>query len=170
MGNTNFNITEIKTEDKSLVASFISDNWGSPLIVTRGKIYNSADLYGFVYKENDRIIGLITCKIENDDCEIVSLNSKLENKGLGTSLINKVIDYSKINKCKRVWLITTNDNTNAIRFYQKRGFEWAGFYKNAIMESRKLKPEISEFGIDNIPIKHEIEFELSSGNTGLIRS
>ncbi len=160
MDNTKFNITEVKAEDKLLVASFITDHWGSPLIVTRGKIHHSAALYGFVYKENDKIIGLITYRIENDECEIISLNSKLENKGLGTSLLNNVISYSRINRCKRVWLITTNDNTKAIRFYQTRGFEWTGFYKNAIMESRKLKPEISEFGFDNIPIKHEIEFEL----------
>ena len=52
-----------------------------------------------------------------------------------------------------------NDNSNAIRFYQKRGFEWIGFYKNTINVSRKIKPELPEFGIDHIPIKHEIEFE-----------
>jgi ribosomal protein S18 acetylase RimI-like enzyme len=62
--------------------------------------------------------------------------------------------------CRRVWLITTNDNTRAIGFYQKRGFEWVGFYKDAMVEARKLKPEIPELGINNIPIKHEIEFEM----------
>ena len=75
-------------------------------------------------------------------------------------MINKVIEKAKISGCKRVWLITTNDNTNAIRFYQKRGFEWVGFYRNSMDDSRKLKPEIPQLGEDNIPIKHEIEFEL----------
>lgn len=160
MSNSKFHITEIKTEDKTLVASFISENWGSPIVVTKNKMHNSAELPGFIYKKEEKIIGLITYKIENDDCEIVTLDSKLENKGLGTSLINKVIDFSRKNTCKRIWAITTNDNTKAIRFYQKRGFEWNGFYKNAIKESRKLKPKIPEFGFDSIPIKHEIEFEL----------
>jgi len=160
MSNTKFHITEIKTEDKTLVASFISKNWGSPIVVVKSKMYNSVELPGFIYKENEKIIGLITYKIENDYCEIVTLDSKLENKGLGTSLLNKVIDLSRKNTCKRIWLITTNDNTKAIRFYQKRGFEWNGFYKNAIKVSRRLKPEIPEFGFDSIPIKHEIEFEL----------
>ena len=42
---------------------------------------------------------------------------------------------------------------------QKFGFEWVAFYQNAIRESRKLKPEIPQYGNDGIPIKHEIEFE-----------
>jgi ribosomal protein S18 acetylase RimI-like enzyme len=75
-------------------------------------------------------------------------------------LINNVIEKAKKCNCMRVWLITTNDNTHALRFYQKRGFEWVGFYKNSMDDSRKLKPEIPELGDDNIPIKHEIEFEL----------
>ena len=46
-----------------------------------------------------------------------------------------------------------------IPIYQKRGFEWGGFHKDAMLESRKLKPEIPEYGEDGIPIKHELEFE-----------
>jgi ribosomal protein S18 acetylase RimI-like enzyme len=113
-------------------------------------------LPGFVCKNNGKIIGLITYDIENNECEIVTLDSKINNIGLGTKLINKVIAKAKDQGCKRVWLITTNDNSNAIRFYQKRGFEWVGFYKDAMLESRKIKPEIPEYGNDKIPLKHEI--------------
>ena len=102
---------------------------------------------------------MITYNIENDECEIATLDSKIGNKGLGTKLIELVIDRARENHCKRVWLITTNDNIHAIRFYQRRGFEWVGFHKDAMEVSRKLKPEIPKLGNDNIPIKHEIEFE-----------
>ncbi|WP_084364910.1 GNAT family N-acetyltransferase [Clostridium tepidiprofundi] len=82
-----------------------------------------------------------------------------ENKGIGTKLIEEVIEVAKIQKCKRVWLITTNANVRAIRFYQKRGFNMKALYINAVNESRKIKPEIPILGYDNIPILHEIEFE-----------
>lgn len=163
MNNTDFQITEILPEDKPLVTAFISENWGSPMIVTRGRIYDSAELSGFVFKSNDIIIGLITYTIENNECIILTLDSKTENKGLGTSLLNKVRDHATEKGCQRTWLTTTNDNTRAIRFYQKRGFEWIGYYPNAMIESRKLKPEIPVFGFDNIPIKHELEFEMRLG-------
>jgi GNAT superfamily N-acetyltransferase len=159
MSEVDFIISEISDADRRLVSNFISDIWGSSLSVSRGRIYDTAKLPGFICKENDKTIGLVTYNIDSGDCEIVTLDSKMNNKGLGTRLINKVIEKAKANNCKRVWLITTNDNTHAIRFYQKRGFEWVGFYRDAMKESRKLKPEIPELGNDDIPIKHEIEFE-----------
>jgi ribosomal protein S18 acetylase RimI-like enzyme len=135
--NTEFNITEIKNGEHSLIAPFITEHWGSSMIVSKGKIFNSAELKGFICKENNNIVGLITYRIENNECEIVSLNSTVENRGLGTSLINKMINHSRKNNYQRIWVMTTNDNTKAIRFYQKRGFEWVGYYKDSIQKSKK---------------------------------
>lgn len=157
--NSRFKISEIKNEDKSSIANFIAENWGSHLTVSKGKVHDTTTLPGYICKDGQRITGLITYNIVNDECEIATLDSKIGNKGLGTKLIELVIDKARENNCKRIWLITTNDNTPAIRFYQRRGFEWVGFHKDAMDVSRKLKPEIPELGNDNIPIKHEIEFE-----------
>lgn len=159
MSDTDFHIFQITESDKTLVAEFISERWGSSFSVSRGNLYDVSSLSGFIYKKKTKIIGLVTYHIKNGECEIVTLDSLIQNEGLGTSLLSKVIDHARKKKCNRIWLITTNDNSHAIRFYQKRGFEWIGFYKNAIDESRKIKPEIAKIGNDNIPIKHEIEFE-----------
>ena len=147
-------------EDKQSIIDFISEHWGSNLCVSRGKLYDVSLLPGFISKTDAEIHGLITYRIEKNECEITTLNSVAEKKGLGTQLINKVIESAKQNNCNRVWLITTNDNSHAIRFYQKRGFEWCAFHKDAMLLSRKLKPQIPLAGMDNITIKHEIEFEL----------
>jgi GNAT superfamily N-acetyltransferase len=159
MDKIDFKISEIEGDDEILVTNFITDSWGSSISVSKGKVHNTARLPGFICRKNDKIIGLITYNIENNECEIVTLDTRINNKGLGTKLLNKVLDRAKENNCKRVWLITTNDNSDAIRFYQKRGFEWVGFYKDAMRVSREIKPEIPKFGNDKIPIKHEIEFE-----------
>ncbi len=159
MSSSRFNITEIDKKDGPLVAAFVAASWGSPMSVSRGRIFNTSELPGLVYKEGEKIAGLLIYRIEDGDCEIVTLNSHLNKRGLASQLIDRVIQKAKTQGCKRVWLITTNDNTNAIRYYQKRGFEWVGFHKDSMKESRKLKPEIPERGEDDIPIKHEIEFE-----------
>ena len=153
-------ISELNEKDRLPVSRLIAESWGSILSVSKGKIHDTSRLPGFVCRVENKIAGVLTYNIEQAECEIVTLDCKISNKGLGTKLINKVIDKAREKQCKRIWLITTNDNVNAIRFYQKRGFEWVGFYKNAIVKSRLLKPEIPEFGYDDIPIKHEIEFEL----------
>ncbi len=153
---------EVKPIDMKIrkdVINTITENWGSTVIVSKGKIHSVESLPGFVAGEYDQLKGIITYTIQDDECEIVSLDSLVEKQGIGTLLINRVIEEAKMHKCSRVWLITTNDNTPAIRFYQKRGFSFAGIYINAIQESRRLKPQIPLTGIDDIPILHEIEFE-----------
>ena len=61
--------------------------------------------------------------------------------------------------CKNIVLITTNDNLNALKFYQKRGFDLSRLYLNAVDEARKIKPDIPLSGNDGIPLHHEIELE-----------
>jgi len=128
-------------------------------MITKGKIHSMDKLPGFVVLVNGEIKGLITYNIEGEYCEIVSLDSLVEKQGLGTKLIQSVIEKAKEEDCKKIWLITTNDNTRAIRFYQKRDFIMVGIHINAIEKSRKIKPEIPLKGCDGIPILHEIEFE-----------
>lgn len=111
--------------------------------------------------KDDFIKGVVTYKIENSECEIVTLNSFEENKGVGTVLVHAVLDVAKKCKCKRLWLITTNDDINAIHFYQKKGFDLAAAHINAMGISRQLKPSIPLIGLDHIPIKHELEFEIN---------
>jgi ribosomal protein S18 acetylase RimI-like enzyme len=141
------------------VVDFITENWGSSIIMTKGKIHKAEELQGYVVLSKGEIQALITYNIADGDCEIVCLESLLENQGIGTELIEKVIKIARSNGCKRVWLITTNDNTKAIRFYQRRGFDMVGLHINAVQEARKIKPQIPFKGLDDIPILHEIEFE-----------
>lgn len=84
-----------------------------------------------------------------------------ENQGIGSKLVETVINEAKERKCHKIVVITTNDNINAIRFYQKRGFDMAHLFRNALDISRKLKPEIPLIGENDIPLRHEIEFELT---------
>ena len=91
--------------------------------------------------------------------EIVSLDSFDEGKGIGTKLLDFALEYFKTLNPDKIWLITSNDNCHAMRFYQKRGWEMVSIHKNAIREARALKPEIQLFGYGNIRILHEIEFQ-----------
>lgn len=83
---------------------------GDP-IITRGNIINIRNLHGFTALENGELVGAILYEIKETDCEIVVLYSTIESIGVGTNLIDVVLDMAKIKKCKRVWLITMNDNT-----------------------------------------------------------
>ncbi|PFE05707.1 N-acetyltransferase [Bacillus cereus] len=152
-------IQKITEEMRGTIALFMRENWGSTLMVSRGRAHQLDQLPGFIAIEDNRIIGIITYEIRGNDCEIVSLDSFKEKKGTGTKLVEYVIDIAKKQCCKKVWLITTNDNTNALRFYQKRDFIMTNLYIDAVKEARKIKREIPLIGYDNITISHEIQLE-----------
>ena len=102
---------------------------------------------------------MITYNIKKNECEIVTLNSLIKKKGIGTVLVEKVKKIAKKMNRKRVWLITTNDNIDALCFWQRIGFVLKAIYPGAMSISRKLKPEIPLIGHYGIPIRDEIELE-----------
>ena len=154
-------VREILHDSKDKVVAFITESWGIPLISYRGTPHYIDKLPGYFIEKDNNIVGAITYFInDKNECEIVSIDSALENIGIGSKLINTVIEKAKSLNCCRVWLITTNDNANAIKFYQKRGFNMSALYLNEVEKSRKVKPQIPLYGIDNIPVLHEIEFEI----------
>ena len=64
--------------------------------------------------------------------------------------------------CRRLWLVTTNDNVDALRFYQRRGFRLTELQAGAVDVSRAtLKPSIPEVGDHGIPIRDELVLERS---------
>ena len=153
-------IVEITPEHRKTVDAFIKEEWTGPVIVSKSRAWDTSALPGFVALDEDNLCGVVTYRFEGDECEITTLNSLHEKIGIGTDLINAVISAAKENHCRRLWLITTNDNTHAIRFYQRFGFSLRGVHINALEKSRELKPSIPLIGMDNIPLQHEFEFEI----------
>jgi GNAT superfamily N-acetyltransferase len=123
-------------------------------------MHHAAELPGFIATHYSKPVGLVTYRIDGNECEIVTMNSLLEGIGIGSALIAAVKNVAAEAGCKRLWLITTNDNTAALRFWQKRGFLLVAVHRNALEQSRRLKPEIPLIGNDGIPLRDEIELEL----------
>ena len=153
-------IQRITPDNRTAVNAFIKENWFTTAMVLRGRVIDMTKTDGYFASEDKKIIGLVTYIFYRDVCEITSLDSLVENRCLGTRLLDMAIEAAREKSCRRVVLITTNDNIRAIRFYQKRGFDMARLYRNALDVSRRLKLEIPLIGEDSIPLRHEIEFEM----------
>lgn len=149
----------IKLEEKDKIKDLFIREWKSDVMISRGNKHLVENLETIVAIDNGKISGLLTFHITDNQAEIVSLDSFIECKGIGTKLLDFALKHLKTCNLERIWLITSNDNLHAMRFYQKRGWEMVNIHLNAIKHARKIKPEIPEFGYDGIPIVHEIEFE-----------
>jgi ribosomal protein S18 acetylase RimI-like enzyme len=146
--------------DQAWIEALLQKYWGSTQVVSRGQIHQADQLPGFVAVLWGQNVGLATYHLADRQCEIVTINSLVERQGIGTALIDAARAEAAKAHCARLWLVTTNDNLAALRFYQKRGFNLVRLHPNAVERSRQLKPDIPLIGRHGIPIRDEIELEL----------
>lgn len=155
-----FDVRALTPDDRGWVARFIAEHWGDEIVVAHGEVYQPAELPGFVAERGRERLGLITYRLAGDGCEVMSLDSLLEGHGIGTALIEAVADAARAAGCRRLYLTTTNDNLNALRFYQKRGLRLAALRPGAVDESRLIKASIPAIGEHGIPLRDELELTL----------
>jgi GNAT superfamily N-acetyltransferase len=144
------------------IVLFLTEHWGSKDIVSSGKITDASLLPRItVHDENNKLMGLATYSVDpkSNSCELVSIDSTIQGKGVGSQLLAKVEDEARQRGCQKIWLITTNDNLEAANFYSRKGYRLVRVHLNALDESRKLKASIPKIGNHGIPLQDEWEFE-----------
>ncbi len=148
--------------EQSAARAFLAQH-DSVRVARRGQLIDPLDHPAFVAEADDgRLTGMLTYVPDQnwEQCEILTLHATGKWHGVGTALIEAVVQLAAHHRCTRLWLITTNDNLDALRFYQRRGFRLAALHRGAVDDSRaNLKPEIPMVGDYGIPLRDEIELE-----------
>jgi ribosomal protein S18 acetylase RimI-like enzyme len=137
--NELMDVRPLNDGDRAWVAEIISNEWGLPIVSISG-LHNPAELAGFVAFEADERLGLITYEVTGEGCEVVTLNSRRPSRGIGTALLGAVkqmVDERGL----RLWLITTDENTNAMRFYENRGMTRRALHRDFVEVVRRYKPD-----------------------------
>jgi ribosomal protein S18 acetylase RimI-like enzyme len=140
--------------DREWARRLVADTWGAP-VVSPGGVYNDpASLDGFV-AENDegRPVGLLTHRVADGRCEIVALVVLERGKGHGRALMEATRAEAREAGCERVWLITTDDNAEALAFYQSIGMREARRHLDFVDVVRRAKPDSAS------GYRHAIELE-----------
>jgi GNAT superfamily N-acetyltransferase len=130
-------------------------------MVVRDRVLRPAELPGYIAGD---LRGLVTYRIDADDCEIVSLDSLDQGRGVGSRLVEAVVETARSAGCRRVWLVTTNDNERALSWYVRRGFRVSAIRVGALDRARTRKPSIPVVNAETgIAIRDEIELERRLG-------
>lgn len=152
-------VRRVADDDRAWIAEVVTAEFASTKVVSRGRAHDTSTLDGFVVESDGRPVGCALWHEIDGDAELAVLVTTYRGAGAGTALLDAVVEHARANHWKRLWLITTNDNTDSIRLYQRAGWDWVGFHRDAVTDSRALKPELPSEGAHSIPIRHEIEFE-----------
>ncbi|MGD0004782.1 MAG: GNAT family N-acetyltransferase [Anaerolineaceae bacterium] len=158
-----YSIRSLVDSDREWARQRIQHYWGAQIVVMHGTVYHPADLPGFLALYHGDSVALATFHLEGSTCELVSLDCDVQGIGIGTALVATVLQAAKKGGCRRVSLVTTNDNLHALGFYQKRGFHLVAVHPEAVTEARKQKPSIPMIGENGIPIRDEIVLEITIG-------
>jgi ribosomal protein S18 acetylase RimI-like enzyme len=144
------------------VSDVMRERWGDTIVVAHGVVYEPSTLSGFIATDDRRTpAGLLTYAIDGDACEIVTIDAFREREGTGTALIEAVAAVARQAGCRRLWLITTNDNDRAQAFYRARGFQMMAVHEGAVDASRAMKPSIPFVDGRGVSISDEIEYALA---------
>ena len=153
-------IQSLNDTHRKSVNAYIKYLWNGPNIVTRGRLYDTSSLPGFVAEGDGALLGALVYRPDGDGWEVSALFSLIQGIGAGTKLLDAVKEAAIARGAKRLWLVTTNDDTQAIRFYQKYGFSLKAVHIGGFEAVRRLKAGVPDKGNDGIPIEHEFEFEI----------
>lgn len=158
---TQYTLRQLTPADKPIITPLLVREWGSVDVValSLGGVVDASTLPGWLAEQDGEVVGLLTYLVRGDTVELVTINA-CTGGGVGGALLGALLEECIATGARRVHVTTTNDNTRALRFYQRAGFHLTALHVNAITESRKIKPEIPELGLDDIPIRDELELTM----------
>jgi len=103
-------------------------------------------------------LGLLTYRFDGDAIELSAIATSPRGRGTGTALVGALVALTRVRALSRIWVVTTNDNLDALAFYQRRGFRLTELRVGAVDEARRtIKPEIPLIGEHGLGLHDEIE-------------
>ena len=159
--NRTIAIRPLAAADRDWVVGEVSRHFSGPTIESRGTWFDARTLPGLIAECDAARVGLLvhTPMLADVDCEIVALVSTLERIGAASALLAECARLASSVGCRRLFLTTSNDNLDALRFYQRRGWRIVAVHRDSITRARAAKPAIPLVGYYGIRIADELELE-----------
>ena len=153
-----------RADDRQALEAFL-DRHHSLRVARRGELVDALAHPAFLAWSDGELVGVATYVVGDGECELLTLHADTRFGGIGSALVTAVQEAARTAGCVRLWVVTTNDNVDALRFYQRRGFRLARLRPGAVTESRRtLKPEIPTLGDYGIELRDELELEMRLGD------
>jgi GNAT superfamily N-acetyltransferase len=137
-------VRPLEEEDRAWARALISDTWGVPVVSLSRSYEDPAELTGFVAEdEGARRVGMATYRAEPDECEVVTLIAVERRRGVGRMLLEAVRNDANEQGCARLWLMTTDDNPDALAFYEHVGWVEVARHPEFDAVVRQAKPDLA---------------------------
>ena len=155
-------VRALEPSDLEGASSLLDAELGGRLQARLGAMHDVLAVPGMGAWDADQLVGVATYDIDDERAELaaIAVRSGRRLEGVGSRLIAAVADATAAVGVHELWLVTTNDNLDALRLYQQRGFELTELHRGAVHGARALKPAIPVLGNYGIPIRDELVLTL----------
>ncbi len=153
-------VRQIAPGDRDWVAKVLVEQWTSTSVARRGELVEAGGLPGYLVTLGARRVGLVLVDVKDRAYEVVAISTTEPGHGVGRALMERCFAEARTTRCRRMWLVTTNNNIAAISLYQRLGMDMCALHRQAVQLARELKPTIPLRDATGVPIDHEVEFEL----------
>jgi ribosomal protein S18 acetylase RimI-like enzyme len=146
------------TADDEAAAALLDRELGGRRQARLGEIHDVLALPGLGAWVGDELVGLVTYDVRGSRAELAALAvaGAHRGEGIGAALVEAMVDVVGRKAVDQVWLVTTNDNLEALRLYQRHAFRLAELHAGAVDRARELKPSIPLLGDHGIPMHDEL--------------
>ncbi len=116
---------------------------------------------GYAAWQGEELVGLATWTEERPRAELAALVVAADRRGAGiaSALLEWVAAAGRKHGTHVLWLVTTNDNLDALRLYQRHAFRITELRAGSVDAAREQKPEIPRTGAYGIPLRDELVLE-----------
>jgi ribosomal protein S18 acetylase RimI-like enzyme len=153
-------VRALRSADRLAALALLTRSWGGTTVIALGTVYDAAELPGLVAVRAGELVGLLTYQLADAGLEVVTIDADPPRLGAGSALLTAAKDLGVRAGARRLWLVTTNDNLDALRFYQRRGLRVVRVSPGAVDVARELKPTIPTLGAYGIPLHDELTLEV----------
>ncbi|HEY7578494.1 MAG TPA: GNAT family N-acetyltransferase [Acetobacteraceae bacterium] len=138
--------------EREAAVARLAERWGDP-VIARSQVFPIDGCEIFIAGD---MAGLAAVsRHDKPIAELVAINAFTPFQGVGSYLLRAIV--GSLDGFDALRLTTTNDNLDALRFYQRRGFRLTALRPGAIDAMRLQKPRISLTGRYGIPIRDELD-------------
>lgn len=138
MNHDNYELKAIQEAQLEWVSQE-SQSLGGPYVVSGDKLYDIRKSPGFIAYLEDEPVGFLIYDLSDSTLEILFVKTLQKYKGVGSALLKRAEEIALENNCSLLRVYTTNDNLDAFRFYQRRGFVVFSYEINTFQETLELK-------------------------------
>ncbi len=147
-------------DDHDALAVFLSAR-GLRRVARLGELVDPLEHPALIAEDSGRLAGVAGYLRGGERWELLTLHARERHAGVGTALVDELCHRAREAGAARLFVVTSNDNLDALRFYQRRGFRLVALHTGAVDRAREeLKPEIPAVGEHGIPVRDELELEL----------